>query len=97
MLVVVSPETMSSTWVPFEVGYGFDKTDLGVITFKGISNQTLPEYLKTSPLIIRGTKSLNEYLSKMTNNLVPLMESRNLIKSHTATTHPLDNYLDWNS
>ncbi len=97
MLVMVSPRTMNSTWVPFEVGYGFDKTDLGVLTLKGISNESLPEYLKTSSLIIRGTKSLNEYLSRFTNRTVSLMESSNLIKSHMAGYHPLDNYLDWNA
>ncbi len=97
MLVIVSPSTMNSTWVPFEVGFGFDKTDLGILTLKGISNESLPEYLKTSPLIIRGTRSLNEYLSRFTNRTITLMESSNLIKSHTTSGHPLDNYLDWNS
>lgn len=96
-LVVVSTNTLYSSWVPWEIGYGYDKTHLGVLTLKGITNASLPDYLKTASILIRGTKSLNEYLSKLTNNSVSLMESRNLIKSHSATTHSLDNYLDWNS
>src|SRR5690242_18221248 len=34
MLVVISPNTVQSSWVPFEIGYGFDKTDLGVLCLK---------------------------------------------------------------
>lgn len=95
MLVVVSPNTIHSSWVPWEIGYGFDNTQLGVLTLKGITDESLPDYLKTSP-IIRGTKSLNEYLAKITNNIQSIMENRNLVKSHTMSQHPLDNYLDWN-
>lgn len=36
MLVIVSPNTLSSTWVPFEIGYGYDKTDLYTLCLKGI-------------------------------------------------------------
>lgn len=96
-LVVVSKNTLYSSWVPWEIGYGYDKTHLGVLTLKGITNASLPDYLKTASILIRGTKSLNEYLSKLTNNSVSLMESRNFIKSHSVATHPLYNYLDWNA
>jgi hypothetical protein len=95
MLVVVSPNTIYSSWVPWEIGYGYDNTQLGVLTLKGIKDESLPDYLKTSP-IIRGTKSLNEYIAKITNNTQSIMENRDLVKSHTMSAHPLDNYLDWN-
>ena len=32
MLVIVSPTTMKSNWVPFEIGFGYDKTELSVLT-----------------------------------------------------------------
>jgi len=95
MLVVISPNTINSKWVPWEVGYGYDSTDLGVLTLKGINDTDLPDYLKTT-LIIRGTKSLNAYLAKITGKIQPLMESADLIKSYSTANHPLDNYLDWN-
>jgi hypothetical protein len=95
MLVVVSPNTVSSRWVPWEVGYGYDNTDLGVLTLKGIKDEDLPDYLKTTS-IIRGTKSLNSYLSKITGKGQSLMESIALIKNSSERNHPLDNYLDWN-
>lgn len=96
-LVVVSRNTMNSTWVPWEIGYGYDKTHLGVLTLKGITNESLPDYLKTAPLLIRGTKSLNEYLSSITNSSVNSMQVLNLVEGHTKHLHPLDNYLDWDA
>jgi hypothetical protein len=96
MLCIISPNTLASRWVPFEVGYGFDKTHLGVLTLKGIPDKDLPDYLKTAKILIRGTKSLNQYLATITNASVPILESRGAIKSHNAVGHQLDNYLDWN-
>lgn len=95
MLVVVSPNTIYSSWVPWEIGYGYDSIQLGVLTLKGIKDENLPDYMKTST-IVRGTKSLNEYLANITNNIQSIMESSNLIKSYSMSSHPLDNYLDWN-
>lgn len=95
MLVIISPNTLVSKWVPWEVGYGYDKTDLGILTIKGISDEALPDYLKTTA-IIRGTKSLNSYLAKIARQLQIIMESADLVKSHTMSQHPLDNFLDWN-
>lgn len=94
MLVVVSPNTIQSKWVPWEVGYGYDNTKLGVLTLKGVQDYQLEDYLKTVT-IIRGTKTLNQYLSELKGLNLMAMESRNLIMDH-AKSHPLDNYLDYN-
>ncbi|HUS09899.1 MAG TPA: toll/interleukin-1 receptor domain-containing protein [Pyrinomonadaceae bacterium] len=61
MICVVSPKTVKSYWVPFEVGYGYSRITLGVLTLKGVEDGTLPEYMKTTN-VIRGTKSLNNFL-----------------------------------
>lgn len=95
MLVVVSPNTIYSSWVPWEIGYGYEITKLGVLTLKGIKDESLPDYLKTS-IVVRGTKSLNEYIAKITNNIQSIMESKNLVKRYSMSSHPLDKYLDWN-
>lgn len=95
MLCVVSPNTLFSKWVPWEVGYGYDKLSLSVLTLKGIKDDQLTEYLQTVP-IIRGTKSLNEYLSSIAGEYkTKMFDSRRLINESVAS-HPLDNYLDWN-
>jgi hypothetical protein len=95
MLVVVSSNTINSNWVPWEVGYGYDRIDLGVLTLKGLKDESLPDYLKTTA-VIRGTRSLNSYLSKITGSLESILESKSLIKSASTMNHPLDNFLDWN-
>ncbi len=97
MLCVISPNTITSRWVPFEVGYGYDQTYLGVLTLKGILESSLPDYIKTAKVIVRGTKSLNEFItSTLAGSSLIVMERNNLIKAHSMGSHPLDNYLDWN-
>ncbi|MEX2410912.1 MAG: toll/interleukin-1 receptor domain-containing protein [Candidatus Paceibacterota bacterium] len=94
MIVVISPRTISSRWVPWEIGYGYDKIDLSVLTLKGIGEGELPDYLKTAK-ILRSTKMLNNFLSNLTNISTSIMESRGLIKSYATKNHPLDKYLEW--
>ncbi|MDD2215403.1 MAG: toll/interleukin-1 receptor domain-containing protein [Eubacteriales bacterium] len=94
MLCVFSPNTLYSKWVPWEIGYGYDKTNLSALTLKGITDNQLPEYLKTVP-IIRGTKTLNDYISTIEGKPLYRMFSDSLLTEHTKT-HPLDNYLDYN-
>lgn len=95
MLCVLSPRTIDSKWVPWEIGYAYDKITIGALTLKGIPEATLPDYIKTVP-IVRGTKSLNDYLSKITGKSESLMESYGYINKHTMRSHSLDNVLDWN-
>ena len=94
MLVVVSPSTLKSKWVPWEVGYGYDNTLLSVLTLKGIQDTDLEAYLKTVR-VIRGTKTLNDYIASLAGSYSYLMESYGRIKAYNSMNHPLDNYLDW--
>ncbi|WP_103027208.1 toll/interleukin-1 receptor domain-containing protein [Salinibacter altiplanensis] len=64
MLCVVSPQTVDSYWVPFEVGYGYEQTDLGILTLKGIWDSDLPDYMKVMD-IVRGIRSLNELIAEL--------------------------------
>ena len=104
MLVVISEKTYRSQWVPFEVGYGqaaiidnqtnTDKLKLSVLTLKDISEKTLPDFLQIA-YIIKGTKSLNEYISKISNKLEKSMINESRIFSNSQSQHPLDNVLNW--
>ncbi|MFZ3576278.1 toll/interleukin-1 receptor domain-containing protein [Tenacibaculum finnmarkense] len=108
MLVVVSEKTYQSQWVPFEVGYGHsaildkdlkedekpDRIKLSILTLKDISRKNLPDYMQVG-YIIRGTKSLNEYISKITNRLEKSLINETKVFSHTKSEHPLDNVLNW--
>ena len=94
MLCIISPNTLHSKWVPWEVGYGYDITQLSALTLKGIKEENLPEYLKTVTLI-RGTRTLNNYISKIAGEYKEKMFSSNRIINESTMSHPLDNYLDW--
>jgi hypothetical protein len=95
MLCVISPDTLYSKWVPWEIGYGYDQTRVAALTLKGILKEQLPDYLKTVTLI-RGTRTLNDYITKISGEYKEKMLSSNRIINESASYHPLDNYLDWN-
>lgn len=107
MLVVVSEKTYTSQWVPFEIGFGHsaiidksfietgtrDVLKLAVLTLKDLAEKDLPDFMQTS-YILRGTKSLNNYISQLTT-LRHKSINEALLPSHTKLSHPLDNILKW--
>lgn len=102
MLVVVSEKTYKSQWVPFEVGYGHsslvdgtsDRLKLSILTLKDLSEKDLPTFMQVGN-IIRGTKSLNKYISDISNKLEKSMINESRLFSHSKEKHPLDNVLNW--
>lgn len=101
MLVVVSEKTYRSQWVPFEVGYGHsslvdgteDKSKLSILTLKDLSEKELPSFMQVSN-ILRGTKSLNKYISDISNKLEKSMIYETKLYSHSLLNHPLDDVLN---
>lgn len=108
MLVVVSQKTYQSQWVPFEVGYGHaaiidkdlvlnerqDKFKLSILTLKDIAETTLPSFMQTSN-ILRGTKSLNSYITQILGRLEKSMINERVLFFASDLSHPLDNVLKW--
>jgi hypothetical protein len=107
MLVIVSERTYQSLWVPFEVGYGhasiIDQNDirslderikLSVLTLRDIAEKSLPDYLQVG-YVIRGTKSLNQYISKIAGKQEESLVKESRIYSYNKSSHPLDNVLNW--
>jgi hypothetical protein len=99
MIVIISPDTYKSFWVPFEVGYAYDAMDnnLKLLRHKDIDKRTLPSYLKVKELL-HGTESLNRFLDSIRkNHLVydSLLEKGERIKTFSAYhSNPLSKYLD---
>jgi hypothetical protein len=93
MLVVVSPNTLYSNWVPFEIGYGFDKTDLGILTLKGIEKDQLPSYLRTAKLI-RDIYDINKFVEKLTGKTENELRKAFIYESYASRTHPLSSVMD---
>jgi hypothetical protein len=94
IMCLVSANTARSWWVPYELGFAKNAgAYLSTLRFKDVE---LPAYLEISE-VIRGTKSLNEYLSRVRSGLGKAA-ARTLTEtliSHTGE-HPLDTYLNWN-
>lgn len=93
MLVIVSPNTISSSWVPFEIGYGFEKTDLAILCLKGIPKGSLPEYLRTAP-IVRDIYDLNIKIASITGKSKERLIESNALKAYAEVSNPLLNIMD---
>lgn len=78
MVTVVSPNTLYSTWVPFEIGYGYDRTELFVLCLKGIPKGKLPEYVRTAK-IIRDIYDLDILIRRFTGESRDTLEKANAV------------------
>lgn len=96
IMCFVSASTVNSWWVPYELGFG-KKSGKPLATLKLKGTVDLPAYLEIGE-IIRGTDSLNKYLTAVKRGLAKSVASGSLTESlirNSAQPHPLDNYLDW--
>lgn len=95
IMCLVSENTSSSWWVPYEIGFAKKSgKDIASLMLKGAY---LPDFLKICK-ILEGTKSLNNYIEnigreyRLKRGFKVIHES--LIQPSTPK-HPLDDYLDW--
>ena len=93
MLVVVSPNTVTSTWVPFEIGYGYDKTELAVLCLKGIPVGTLPAYVKTAR-VIRDIYDINGFVSSFSGKSKEQLIETKMMSSHDSVQNSLADVMD---
>lgn len=94
MLCILSQNALLSKWMPWEIGYGYDRLHVAGITVKEIAKDVLPEYLQVVP-VIRGTKSLNTYLANTIGRVEDSLIREQKLFSASQMNHPLDNILDW--
>lgn len=94
MLCLLSHNALESKWMPWEIGFGYDKTKVLGLTVKDIARSVLPEYLQIVP-ILRGTKSLNDFLANVCGKTPSQMLYEERCFSASMPNHPLDNYLNW--
>jgi hypothetical protein len=95
VMCLVSASTVGSWWVPYELGFG-KKAGKSLATLKLKGSVELPAYLEISE-IIRGTDSLNSYLTAVKRGVSKALTAGTLTEPLVRSTmpHPLDNYLDW--
>lgn len=98
IMCLVSQNTIGSWWVPYELGFA-KSAGKQLASFKLKGDVALPAFLEIGE-VIRGTKSLNEYLTRLRRGLTKssaiVTLSEGLIQ-HSAQQHPLDPYVDWNA
>lgn len=94
MLCILSKNALDSKWMPWEIGYGYDRLHVAGITVKEIAKDVLPEYLQVVP-VIRGTKSLNTYIATTIGRVEDSLIREQKLLSASQMNHPLDNVLDW--
>lgn len=92
MLVIVSPNTIYSNWVPFEIGYGYEKTQVGVLCLKGIPKGALPEYIRTVP-IVRDIYDLNKFITELSGKSEDQLLETRLMSNHSSN-NPLSDVMD---
>jgi len=93
MLVLVSPNTLYSSWVPFEIGYGFDKTELSVLCLKGIQVGGLPDYVRTAR-IIRDIYDLNLAITTIKGKTRDFLVENKMIIDSGNSINPLHLVMD---
>lgn len=93
MLVIVSPNTINSQWVPFEIGYGYGKTDLSIMCLKGIPQGGLPEYVRSAK-IIRDLYDLDELIPVLAKKSKELLLEQRKMFSYSDIRNPLSGVMD---
>lgn len=93
MLVLVSPNTLHSTWVPFEIGYGFDKTALYALCLKGIPKGGLPEYIRTAT-IVRDIYDVNIFIENISGIKKERLIEVKMISDSNSYSNPLNDVMD---
>lgn len=93
MLVLFSPNTFGSMWVPWEIGYAYNSVvTLNVLRLKGVEKDSLPEYLKVIKTVmsVYQLNSLIASLKKIDRNQFIL---ENTSFSESNSTHVLNNIM----
>ena len=93
MLCVVSPNTVKSQWVPFEVGFGYDKTNLASLILRGIPVGQLPDYLKSKP-VIRDIFRIDQLISDILKQPIDVLKRNKGVLECYDTHHPLSMTMD---
>ncbi len=97
MLVIVSPTTYESPWVPFEIGYAYDNmgTKMKILKHRDLPIQGLPDYLKTK-YFLHGFQSLNAFLAIVRNQFKiyeSIIQKGQSVKTFSSYSNPLQKYL----
>lgn len=93
MLVLFSPNTFGSMWVPWEIGYAYNSVvTLNVVRLKGVEKGNLPEYLKVVKTVM-SIYQLNSLIASIKNINRAQLILENTSFSENNPTHMLNNIM----
>ena len=72
MLCIISPSTINSWWVPYEIGYG-DSKKLSIASVKIVDSISMPSFLQIQKCIYN-VEGLKKFLKENVTGVIPLME-----------------------
>lgn len=94
MLVVFSPNTLGSMWVPWEIGYAYNSpVTLGVLRIKSVPKNELPEYLKVVK-VVSDIWDMNQFISSLAKTDSEHLITEGRIRRFSDTYHPLSLFMD---
>jgi len=93
MITIASQNTIRSSWVPFEIGYGYHRTDLSVLCLKGIPKGSLPEYVR-SVRVIRDIYDFNNLIPHFTGKSKEYLVENKFMSEHSTSVNPLYQVMD---
>lgn len=99
VMCLLSPVTVTSWWVPYEIGYGENiAKDIFSLKLAELKKEYIPAYLRIRECLM-GWSELDEYLMKLIIKFSILNESEYKTYNHqqiykNASAHPLSQYLD---
>jgi hypothetical protein len=99
LIALISPSTYKSYWVPFEIGFSYERIGSGqkVLKHKDVSYLDLPDYLKVRG-IMTGYDELDKFLDEIYSERHLILEKANKFHkikafSEFGSSHPMSNYL----
>lgn len=102
ILCILSPNTVTSWWVPYEIGYGENmKRKIFSIRRSNLEKEKIPAYLRIRPCLM-GWGELENYLDNIIREYGVMNESQyfahklevDIFKSASMQFHPLSKYFD---
>lgn len=89
MVIIFSNRTLSSHWIPWEIGYGMaTSTDIRILKMADITKDRLPEYLQVTR-VLYDIDDMNVFLSKIKGKTIEDMIKEGAIMDYNSPKNRL--------
>lgn len=89
MVVVFTNKTLSSAWVPWEIGYGdATKTEICILKMNDIEKDRLPEYMQIVKVLF-DIYDLNQFLARVRETTIDDLINEGAIRNYNSVYNKL--------